>query len=663
MFRPAKMAKIDLQVPQDYIAKTTSIISSLKILHLMNIRKTRVGELDLESEADSNLLRKYSELKERLEKIFRVLDIKENNQLSETYPYQQDDVNPQKDFSVIEKTVQQLEGEIFSFIKAIESPEKAKAEKENLLRQLEIFSQIKIDLNLFCDCKFLYAASGFIPSDNIGRLELSLSNIYHLYIPSTTFSKRRLIFVFGSRKDKEKIEKALKSAYFEKIEIPHYDHAHDINFEILKGKIKKLEMENRLAGTRLEKLRNGVEKKLADLNRKVKQSLTLLEIGKSFDKVGDTYHISGWIPQKVTPTLKKKVLEVTDQQSIVSVSIPNGDRKYREKFTKIPTCFQNPAFFRPFEKLVSEYAIPSYHEVEPTVFFALSFLLMFGVMFGDIGHGFILFIGGLLTLKKSKKENIRDIGLIIMECGFMSTFFGFLYGSIFGFEHIIPPLWFNPMENISYFMKVTIVFGIIVISIGLILNIINSIMNSDYKTGIFGEFGIMGLIFYWGCIGLAIIYLATGKFQANFGYIFLILFLPLLIIFFKEPLFNLYTRIIHKRNLSVFPENIGIYLLESFIEVNDIVIGFLSNTVSFIRISAFALAHAGLFLAVFALANTLQDLKGGILWYWIIMILGNMGIIVIESVIVTIQTIRLEYYEFFGKFFKGGGEIYKPVKI
>jgi len=245
----------------------------------------------------------------------------------------------------------------------------------------------------------------------------------------------------------------------------------------------------------------------------------------------------------------------------------------------------------------------------------------------------------------------------------MSTFFGFLYGSIFGFEHIIPALWFNPMENISYFMQVTVGFGIIIISIGLILNIINSIMNRDYKRGIFGEFGVMGLIFYWGCIGLAIMYLSTGKIQTNLGYILFILFLPLLMIFLKDPLFNLYHRIIHKSNLSIFPENIGIYLMESFIEVNDVIIGFLSNTVSFIRVSAFALAHAGLFLAVFALANTLQQVKGGIVWYWVIMILGNLAIIIIESVVVTIQTIRLEYYEFFSKFFKGGGEIYRPVKI
>jgi V/A-type H+-transporting ATPase subunit I len=174
----------------------------------------------------------------------------------------------------------------------------------------------------------------------------------------------------------------------------------------------------------------------------------------------------------------------------------------------------------------------------------------------------------------------------------------------------------------------------------------------------------MGLMFYWGCIGLVTLYMTTGESMAEFSHLLVILGLPLLIIFLKEPLFNLYSRFVLKEKQSIFPENLGVYLMESLIEVADTILGFLSNTVSFIRISAFALAHAGLFMAVFALANTMHgSSKGGYFWYWMIIILGNIAIIVIEGVVVSIQTIRLGYYEFFSKFFKGGGEIYKPLKI
>lgn len=659
MFRLARMAKIDLQVPQDHVAKTTSIIANLKILHLMNIRKTRVGEMDLESHTDMNLLSKYIELKGRLEKIFLWLEIDPEN-LSLT---SEEDVNPHKDIISIDQEIQHLEKEISGLVKEVEAQEKTRKEKEQLLRQLEMLSSAGVDINQIHECRFLYVAAGLIPAENLDRLEFSLSDVYHLLLPSNPIGSRRLVFVFGSRKDREKIDKALKSAYFEKIEIPRQDQDSEIpSIQSLRGQIQELEMQKSVARKNLEKVKKELEQRLREVTRKVLLSVAILEIGKSYDKVGRVYHIAGWVPQDVVPSLEKKVLEATNYQVKISVLSSNVMWQVGD-LLKIPTCFQNPFLLKPFEKLVSEYGIPSYKEVDPTFFFALSFLFMFGVMFGDVGHGLALILMGLFAFKKSAKQNMQDLGLIIMECGIMSTIFGFLYGSVFGFEHLIPPLWFNPMENIYYFMKVTVGFGMIIISIALILNIINSIKHSDYERGIFGEFGIMGLVFYWGCVGLVLFYLTTGKFLANFGYLFMILFLPLLAIFLREPLFNLYNRLVFKKKHPILPKNIGIYLMESLIEVGDTVIGFLSNTVSFIRVSAFALAHAGLFLAVFALANTLQGLKGGIFWYWLIMLIGNIGIIAIEGLVVSIQIIRLEYYEFFSKFFKGGGEIYKPLRI
>lgn len=661
MFRPARMSKVELQVPQHLVAKTTCMIANLKRLHLINIRKTRIGKTDLESPADRILQRKYAEMKGRLAKILTFLQI-DPDDLS--YCLCQKEVNPPEDVFQIEREVQQLEEEISCLIHEVEIPENIKQEKEDLLELLEIVSITGVDINQFSQCRFLYLSVGLVPTDNLERLELSLSNTYHLLVPSASSGKRRLIFVFGSRKDQEKIEKALKSAYFEKMSIPYQDKFHGDNIRSLQNQIQKFEKQSSSAQVQLERMKGQINKRLAKINRKVLCALNILEIGKSFDQVGNTCHISAWAPQQVVPALKKevkKVMEAVDHQVKITITPFSLARQEKAELSKIPTCFQNPVFLKPFEKLISEYGIPCYGEVEPTFFFALTFLLMFGVMFGDVGHGLTLFLAGLLTFKKFAKENIQDIGLIIMECGLMSTLFGFFYGSVFGFEHILPALWFNPMENIHYFMKVTMGFGVAIISLGVILNIINSIKNNDYKEGVFGEFGVMGLTFYWGCIGLVVLYMATGEFLTGHTYMFL--FFPLVIIFLKEPLFNLYNRLVNKKEQPIFPENMGIYFMESFIEVGDTIIGFLSNTVSFIRVAAFALAHAGLFLAVFAMADSIMNLKGGIFWYWIIIIVGNIAIIVIEGVIVSIQTIRLEYYEFFSKFFKGGGQIYKPLHI
>ena len=103
-------------------------------------------------------------------------------------------------------------------------------------------------------------------------------------------------------------------------------------------------------------------------------------------------------------------------------------------------------------------------------------------------------------------------------------------------------------------------------------------------------------------------------------------------------------------------------MLEGVIEVVDGTIRFVANTISFIRIAAFALAHAGLFIAVFSLADTLNRMGGGGVVYWLTIGLGNVVIILLEGLVVSIQIVRLEYYEFMSKFFHGGGEPFKPLE-
>ncbi len=218
MFTPAKMAKIDFQVSQEYVAKTTSILADLKKLHLMNIRKNRLGQIDAGLHTENNLQPKFYEMKTRLEKLFKVLGVDHEEEI--TPDTEAEKMVPQKDIFEIDQQIQQLEEQIFSLIKAIEAPVKEKEEKQKSLKQAEIFSKVGLDLDSFQKCRYLYPAIGLIPGGNLERLQLSLSNIYHVLIPSISIDKRRLAFIFGSRKDREKIDKALRSAYFEKLEMP-----------------------------------------------------------------------------------------------------------------------------------------------------------------------------------------------------------------------------------------------------------------------------------------------------------------------------------------------------------------------------------------------------------------------------------------------------------
>ena len=133
---------------------------------------------------------------------------------------------------------------------------------------------------------------------------------------------------------------------------------------------------------------------------------------------------------------------------------------------------------------------------------------------------------------------------------------------------------------------------------------------------------------------------------------------PLCLLLLKGPILKLF-----KRKEKVFPDGISAYIMERIVEIIEIFIGYLANTISFVRIAAFALAHVGLFMAVFSLADILKTKPAGPLLWVVTLVLGNLLIIALEGLIVTIQGIRLEYYEFFSKFFTSQGKAYQPMKL
>ncbi len=207
-----------------------------------------------------------------------------------------------------------------------------------------------------------------------------------------------------------------------------------------------------------------------------------------------------------------------------------------------------------------------------------------------------------------------------------------------------------------YFFKVAVYFGVVLISTGILLNVINAIRARDFKATLFDQAGLVSAVIYWCGIGAVSIFLSNRPIPVK-----LIIFgigIPVLLLFLREPLSALAGR----RKVR-FEKGILTYLMETVIEIMEIVTGYLGNTVSFIRVAAFALAHVGLFIAVFSLVEMVRGGVSGAIYSALILIFGNAVIIALEGLVVTIQAIRLEYYEFFGKFFMGGGVAYKPIGL
>ncbi len=320
-----------------------------------------------------------------------------------------------------------------------------------------------------------------------------------------------------------------------------------------------------------------------------------------------------------------------------------------------PTKLKNPKLFKPFEMFVRMYGLPAYHEFDPTIFLAITYTFIFGAMFGDVGQGLCLFLGGALLYKWKK----MDLAAIISCAGIFSTFFGFMFGSIFGFENIIPAIWLRPISsmtklpfigNLNTVFIIAVAFGMFLIMGTMVINIINGIKSHNLESALFGTNGIAGLAFYLAVVITVFLFMTGNTLPAAIVLIIMFL-LPLLVIAAKEPL----TALLEKKP-KLIEGSIGMFLTQGFFELFEVLLSYFSNTLSFVRIGAFAVSHAAMMEVVLMLAGA----EHGAAPNWLVIILGNIFVCGMEGLIVGIQVLRLEYYEFFSRFYKGTGREFKP---
>jgi V/A-type H+-transporting ATPase subunit I len=305
---------------------------------------------------------------------------------------------------------------------------------------------------------------------------------------------------------------------------------------------------------------------------------------------------------------------------------------------------------------VTTYARPRYEEIDPTLLITLTFPLLFGAMFGDVGHGLILaLLGGLLVSRTVPAlRGFASLGIVVVISGLVATLFGFLYGSVFGIEDILPALWIRPLDNIMQILIVSIGAGIILLSTGFLIGILNAWVARDWGRLLFGNNGIAGLVLYWSLVGFAAKAL-IGPFPVPVQVFTVLALVAGLVVMFSEVLGHLV-----EGHRPLVEGSVGSYAVQTVFEMFEILISFLSNSLSYVRVGAFAVAHGGLSAVVFILAEMASPTRG--IGYWVVVALGSLFIVGFEGFIVGIQTLRLEYYEFFSKFFTGGGTSYVPLK-
>ena len=348
----------------------------------------------------------------------------------------------------------------------------------------------------------------------------------------------------------------------------------------------------------------------------------------------NNFYLIGWMPvdelNEILPKLSTEDIQVKVKSHDEVANTP-------------PTHLKNNRIISKFETIVEMYGTPNYNETDPTLFVAITSFLMFGFMFGDVGQGLcIAIIGFILNRKKN------SLGPILMAGGISAIVFGFLYGSVFGKEDILPSIIVNPMKDITKMLIAGISFGAILILIAMVINIKNGIRNKDVKKVFFSENGLAGILFYLIILGSISYYFIKGEIFVSIAILVTILVILLAIIMFKDKL-----EAVIKNKKEVTKSSI----VEKIFEIIEMLLSMASNTISFVRLSAFAINHVGLCMAVYILSNMANG-AGNLA----IAIIGNIIVIVLEGLIVAIQVLRLEYYELFSRFYQGNGKPYCPIK-
>lgn len=544
----------------------------------------------------------------------------------------------------------------------IDNMEKAFCEKDEILKDLEIkkqeimkvisqfekFINLEFTVSQLDNFKFITYKFGKIPIANYLQLNSFLYDLKELIFIE---SKRDDIYVYGiyfvPEVSEKKVDEILLSLNFRKDDISFkfddisFSGSFKDSYNILKNRL--LTIQDKISIIQEQKLDTiGVNKSdIVDAYSKIKSLYYSQSIKRYLKKVTNNFFMfSGWIPETDTYNLE---IEIKREPNLILIM----DTTYKAENITPPTKLKNNKLFEPFEFLVKIYGIPKYNEIDPTPFVAITYTVLFGIMFGDLGQGALISILGLYLYKK------RDmpIGKIMLIIGVSSMFFGGLYGSVFGFEHLIKTFWLKPTENINQILYISILIGILLIIIAILFNIINGIRQKDKIKLYLGPNSVVGLIFYLSTASLAYLMLNehVSKVITTLGAVSVI---SIVIIALKEPIKS---KLITKKQVTT--DSLPIYILETIIETFEIILAYFTNTLSFIRVGAFALSHAGMMSVVMLLSYNMDGSHN-----FLVIAIGNLVVIALEGLVVGIQVLRIQFYELFSRYYKSGGKEFKPCK-
>ena len=583
----------------------------------------------------------YKGLVEKVKKLGQVAEI--------TFEYDENAPVTIMPTALIEPEIDGYERQLETINHIYQSLVEELAYKEQLKKQIEPMKNLKVEIQKFFDFDYMKFRFGSMPEDSFDKLSMYVEEMDCIVYEISREAGEVFLIYFMPRTKRWNIDSLFASMFFKRIyissDITGYpeDALQQLNEEIVDLRTRSLELDAQSKSYVKTHL-----KRLDELFTFVVQLDSVFDVRNLAVRSKDAFYLTGWITDSELDGFIREVDKIPQVTCLVE-----EDDTIRASMP--PTKLKNPKFFRPFESLIKMYGTPSYNEVDPTIFIGIVYLLFFGIMFGDVGQGLVISLAGWLLYKKT--GNI--LGKMGVSLGASSAIFGVVYGSVFGNEEILVDLLgYQPIRPMNVMMEIlvaTVGFGVVLIIIAMLINIRNIYAKDDIGKMLTDRNGLVGLVFYLSV--LAVVAATYYKVEVSPLLILLFIVAPMFIIFMGHPIANY---INHKE--ALFPKDKGGFFIEAIFELIETLLAFLSNTISFLRIGAFALNHVGFFLA-FHMLSEIVEKSSGAAGGVVVMIFGNLLIIVLEGLIVGIQGMRLTYYELFSRFFEGEGLEFKPFTI
>lgn len=659
MFVSKKVSDVTIMAIKDKAHAMTSALLSSEIFHPIAVDSSFPGNPDVA------LQRAYFEISSKVKKLEDYL-----KELEEFSPAFQGAIKVEDWFKYSRELigdVSSIEAKIDPLIAQIREGKQQATRLNETLKLLEPVCQIDADLKKLSELKFFSIKVGEMPKENAQSIASLLEEAYVLVWQRD--EDKVVAVVVALKEDEKALEKKLSSVGFKQLELPEgLPQNPIIACEETRKRLEELEETLITMRKELMEFREKILELYAKA-RTVEEALKLL----SMSRFTDFYVIArGFIPLDSIKKLRSILNKALGDEYLIFTG------RIERSFTpqEVPSSVSVPRPLAPFKMLVDNYGAPKTNEIYPVIMVAITFPIIFALMFPDAGHGILVMLFGYFMLRKAKgREGWKNTGLLAIYLGAASIITGILSGEFFGpltgmdvllwhGHPILPTPFEGGASAVDIMINISLRLGTTLLILGTFLGFLNYLLARD----LFGALaiGLPKFLAFSFALYPFVIYNAPQAGSLIYGAVFgggneslqsLIIkwgvSLSLLLIFIGEPIIH-----VLKHEEGSFSSA----FVMSFMETFDSVLMMIGNTASFLRILGLSVAHAGLMYSFSVLAELLWGGIVGTVAAILVYIIGNLLAAGLEGIIVFAHSLRLHYYEWFSKFYTGSGIPFSPLK-